>query len=194
VRAAESVRRLDSEISRTGPHIKRSIDMALKEGDKAPSFTLPSSEGGSRSLDDLRKGRWVVLYFYPKDNTPGCTKESCDFRDLNTRFERAGAVIVGISTDGIPSHQKFAAKFTLPFPLLSDEGAKVATAYGVWKEKRMYGRTYMGVERTTVLISSDGRIAKLYPKVRVDGHAETLLAELKGLQQGRPAAAKSARR
>jgi peroxiredoxin Q/BCP len=168
--------------------------MALKVGDKAPSFTLPSSEGGRVSLDALRKDRWVVLYFYPKDDTPGCTKESCDFRDLNSRFEQAGAVIAGISPDGIPSHQQFASKFTLPFPLLSDEGSKVAIAYGVWKEKSLYGRTYMGIERTTFLISPDGRIAKLYPKVRVDGHAEALLAELKGLQQGRPAAAKAARR
>jgi len=168
--------------------------MALKEGDKAPSFTLPSSEGKNISLDELRKDRWVALYFYPKDDTPGCTKEACDFRDLSKRFEQAGAAIVGVSPDGVPSHQKFAAKFTLPFPLLSDEGAKVATAYGVWKEKSLYGRTYMGIERTTFLIRPDGRLAKLYPKVRVDGHAEALLADVKGLQQGRPTAAKSARR
>lgn len=168
--------------------------MALKEGDKAPPFTLPSSEGGNVSLDALRKERWAVLYFYPKDDTPGCTKESCDFRDLNKRFHQAGAVIVGISPDGISSHQKFVAKFTLPFPLLSDEGSKVATAYDVWKEKSMYGRTYMGIERTTFLISPDGRIAKLYPKVKVDGHAEALLADVKELQEGRPAAGKSVRR
>jgi thioredoxin-dependent peroxiredoxin len=165
--------------------------MALKEGDKAPPFTLPSSEGGNISLDALRKERWVVLYFYPKDDTPGCTKESCDFRDQNKRFQQAGAVIVGISPDGLSSHQKFAAKFTLPFPLLSDEGSKVATAYGVWKEKSMYGRTYMGIERTTFLIRPDGRLARLYPKVKVDGHAETLLADLTALRQTEPAAAKS---
>jgi len=167
--------------------------MALKEGDKAPPFNLPNGEGNTVSLDELRKDRWVVLYFYPKDDTPGCTKESCDFRDMNKRFQQAGAVIVGVSPDKIASHQKFAAKFSLPFPLLSDEGAKVATAYGVWKEKSLYGRTYMGIERTTLLISPDGRIAKLFPKVKVDGHAEALLAELKGLQQGGPAA-RSARR
>jgi peroxiredoxin Q/BCP len=165
--------------------------MGLNEGDKAPSFTLPSSEGGSVSLDALRKDRWVVLYFYPKDDTPGCTKEACDFRDLNTRFQQAGAVIMGISPDGISSHRKFVAKFTLPFPLLSDEGSKVATAYGVWKEKSMYGRTYMGIERTTFLIRPDGRVAKLYPKVKVDGHAGALLAELTALRQAEPAAGKS---
>jgi peroxiredoxin Q/BCP len=159
--------------------------MTLKEGDKAPSFTLRNSAGDAVSLDALRKDRWVVLYFYPKDDTPGCTKESCDFRDLHGRFQRAGAVIVGVSPDGVPSHQKFAAKFTLPFLLLSDEGAKVAAAYGVWKEKRLYGRTYMGIERTTFLISPDGRLARIHPKVKVDGHAEALLAELKGLQGNR---------
>jgi len=167
--------------------------MALKEGDKAPPFTLPSSEGGNVSLEALRKERWVVLYFYPKDDTPGCTKESCDFRDLNKRFEQAGAVIVGISPDGLSSHQKFAAKFTLPFPLLSDEGSKVATAYGVWKEKSMYGRTYMGIERTTFLIRPDGRLARLYPKVKVDGHAEALFADLTALRQNKSASAKSVR-
>jgi peroxiredoxin Q/BCP len=165
--------------------------MALKEGDKAPPFTLPSSEGGNVSLEALRKERWVVLYFYPKDDTPGCTKESCDFRDLNKRFQQAGAVIVGISPDGMSSHQKFAAKFTLPFPLLSDEGSQVATAYGVWKKKSMYGRTYMGIERTTFLIRPDGRLARLYPKVKVDGHAEALLADLTALRHNEPAAAKS---
>jgi peroxiredoxin Q/BCP len=167
--------------------------MALKEGDKAPSFTMPSSEGGSSSLDALKKDRWVVLYFYPKDDTPGCTKEACDFRDLKRQFQQAGAVIVGVSPDGAASHQKFSAKFTLPFPLLSDEGSTVATAYGVWKEKSMYGRTYMGVERTTFLIQPDGRVAKIYPKVKVDGHAETLLADVKNLSREQPAA-KPARR
>jgi len=168
--------------------------MALKEGDKAPPFTLPSGEGKNVSLDELRKDRWVVLYFYPKDDTPGCTKESCDLRDLNKQFQQAGAVIVGVSPDKAASHQKFTAKFALPFPLLSDEGAKVATTYGVWKEKSLYGRTYMGIERTTFLISPDGRIARLYPKVKVDGHAEALLADLKTLRQAQPAAAKSTRR
>lgn len=168
--------------------------MALNEGDKAPPFTLPGSEGRNVSLDELRKERWVVLYFYPKDDTPGCTKEACDFRDLTKQFQQAGAVIVGVSPDKVASHQKFAAKFTLPFPLLSDEGSKVATAYGVWKEKSLYGRTYMGIERTTFVISPDGRLARLYPKVKVDGHADALLAELKTLRQAQPAAAKSARR
>jgi peroxiredoxin Q/BCP len=157
--------------------------MALKEGATAPSFALPSNEGGILSLDGLRKNRWVVLYFYPKDDTPGCTKESCDFRDANTLFAKAGAVVVGVSPDDTASHEKFQKKFQLPFPLLSDEGAKVATAYGVWKEKSMYGRTYMGIERTTFLIAPDGRIAKIYPKVKVDGHADALLADLKAAKQ-----------
>jgi peroxiredoxin Q/BCP len=153
--------------------------MPLNEGAAAPPFSLPSHDGRTISLDDLRKERWVVLYFYPKDDTPGCTKEACDFRDLNTRFGRAGAVVVGISPDGVASHQKFQKKFQLPFPLLSDDGANISTAYGVWKEKSMYGRTYMGIERTTFLIAPDGRIAKIFPKVKVDGHAEELLAALK---------------
>jgi thioredoxin-dependent peroxiredoxin len=152
--------------------------MSLKEGGKAPPFTLPDGKGQSRSLDELRHGRWVVLYFYPKDDTPGCTKEACDFRDLNKEFDAAGAVVVGISPDGATSHQKFTTKHRLPFPLLSDEGAKISTAYGVWKEKSMYGRTYMGVERTTLLIDSNGRIAKIFPKVKVDGHADEILSLL----------------
>jgi peroxiredoxin Q/BCP len=157
----------------------------LKIGDRAPTFSLPGGDGRTVSLDELRKDRWVVLYFYPKDDTPGCTKEACDFRDLNKTFAKAGAVVVGISPDNTASHQKFSAKFTLPFPLLSDEGAKVATAYGVWKEKSMYGRNYMGIERTTLLIAPDGRIGKIYPKVKVDGHANALLADLKAARQAR---------
>ncbi len=153
--------------------------MALKEGGKAPAFAIRDREGKTVTLETLRQKGWVVLYFYPKDDTPGCTKEACDFRDLNTLFEKAGAVIVGISPDGAASHQKFSAKFFLPFTLLSDEDKKVSTAYDVWKEKSMYGRTYMGVERTTFLIAPDGKIAKIYPKVKVDGHAEALLGDLK---------------
>ncbi|MBI3621089.1 MAG: thioredoxin-dependent thiol peroxidase [Nitrospirae bacterium] len=168
--------------------------MTLNEGDKAPAFTMPGSDGKLVSLDELRKERWVVLYFYPKDDTPGCTKEACDFRDLKKQFHQAGAVIAGVSPDKIASHQKFAAKFTLPFPLLSDEGSKIATAYGVWKEKSLYGRTYMGVERTTFLIRPDGRLARIYPKVKVDGHADALLADLKELRRQEPAPAKPARR
>jgi peroxiredoxin Q/BCP len=162
--------------------------MALKVGDKAPPFTLRNGDGQSVTLNELRSNRWVVLYFYPKDDTPGCTKEACDFRDLHSRFQRAGAVIAGVSPDGVLSHQKFAAKHTLSFPLLSDEGAKVSTAYGVWKKKHLYGRSYMGIERTTFLISPEGRVAAIHPKVKVDGHAIALLDELKALQQDRPAA------
>jgi peroxiredoxin Q/BCP len=159
---------------------------SLTIGDRAPAFSLPGGDGRAVALETLRKERWVVLYFYPKDDTPGCTKEACDFRDLNKSFAKAGAVVVGISPDSAASHQKFSAKFSLPFPLLSDEGAKVATAYGVWKEKSMYGRTYMGIERTTFLIAPDGRIAKIYPKVKVDGHADALLADLNAARKNAP--------
>ncbi|MEW6325879.1 MAG: peroxiredoxin [Nitrospirota bacterium] len=158
--------------------------MALREGEQAPPFALPGGDGRTVTLDELRRRGWIVLYFYPKDDTPGCTQEACDFRDLNKQFEKAGAVIVGVSPDGGPSHQKFAAKFRLPFPLLSDVDKKVCTAYGVWKQKSMYGRAYMGVERTTVLIAPDGRVAKIYPKVKVTGHADALLAAVKDHRRG----------
>lgn len=154
----------------------------MNEGNNAPAFALPGGDGCTVSLDELRRQGWVVLYFYPKDDTPGCTKEACDFRDHNKRFAQAGAVVVGISPDGVPSHQKFAAKFKLPFSLLSDEGAKIATAYGVWKEKSLYGRMYMGIERTTFLIAPDGHVTKIYPKVKVDGHADALLSDLKAVR------------
>ena len=164
----------------------------LKIGDKAPDFSLKTESGSTVSLKSL-KGTQVVLYFYPKDDTPGCTKEACGFRDSIKAIEKADAVVLGVSMDAADSHAKFIKKYGLPFPLLCDEGGAVSKAYGVYKKKSLYGRTYMGIERTTLLISPDGRIAKLFPKVKVDGHAEALLAELKGLQQGGPAA-RSARR
>jgi len=158
--------------------------VSVKEGGRAPAFSLPAADGRMISLDELRRQGWVVLYFYPKDDTPGCTKEACAFRDMNAMFARVGAVIVGVSPDKTASHQKFQQKYALPFLLLSDEGAKVAAAYGVWKKKSLYGREYMGIERTTFLITPAGRIARIYPKVKVDGHADALLADLKAAKTG----------
>lgn len=146
----------------------------LKEGDKAPAFSLPAGTGEKISLKEL-KGGMVVLYFYPKDLTPGCTQEACDFRDSRTAFKRLGAVVLGISRDSVASHQKFKARHELPFPLLADEEGKVCEAYGVWKEKSLYGRKFMGIERTTFVIGPDGRIARIFPKVKVKGHIDEVL-------------------
>ncbi len=153
--------------------------MALKEGDKAPDFSLPASDGKTVSLKGLA-GKKVVLYFYPKDNTSGCTVEACGFRDSDAKLKKAGAVVLGVSADSIASHQKFAGKYSLPFPLLSDEGAKVASAYGAWGEKSLYGRKYMGMFRMTFLIDEKGKLAKIWLKVKPDGHAEEVLTAIKG--------------
>lgn len=150
----------------------------IQEGKKAPAFTLPTDDGGTVALTAL-KGKKVVLYFYPKDNTSGCTREACDFRDNIKALEKTGAVVIGVSPDGIKSHVNFKTKFGLPFTLLSDEKKEMLASYGVWKEKSMYGRKYMGVERTTVLIDSEGKVAKIFPKVKVDGHVAEVLAALK---------------
>jgi peroxiredoxin Q/BCP len=150
----------------------------IEEGQPAPELSLPASTGETYSLADYRGERAVVLYFYPKDDTPGCTTEACAFRDLAAEFAARGAVILGVSPDSVQSHQKFSAKHGLPFPLLSDPDAAVATRYGVWKEKTMYGRTFMGVERTTVVIDKDGTVRRIFPTVRVDGHADAVLAAL----------------
>lgn len=146
-------------------------------GQKAPSFTLLNDEGKKVSLADFR-GKKVVLYFYPKDDTPGCTKEACSFRDGIDEVQDGGAVVLGVSADSIESHKKFAQKFQLNFPLLSDVDKKVVQAYGVWKEKSLYGRTFMGIERTTFIIDEAGKIAQIFPKVKVDGHLEEVLGEL----------------
>lgn len=148
-------------------------------GELAPDFTLSDGSGASVTLSSLR-GKKVILYFYPKDDTPGCTQESCDFRDRHPDLQAAGAVVLGISPDSVKSHSKFAAKFNLPFPLLADEGSGVATAYGVWKEKSMYGKTYMGVERTTFLIDESGFVQRVWNKVKVTGHSEEVLKAVKG--------------
>jgi thioredoxin-dependent peroxiredoxin len=151
----------------------------LQEGQPAPDFSLRDAAGDTVRLADLR-GKKVILYFYPKDNTPGCTKEACGFRDQYRRFEDRGVVILGVSPDDEASHTEFASRYSLPFRLLADPGGQVASAYGVWKEKNNYGKTYMGVERSTFLIDEQGDLRKLYPKVQVDGHVDELLAALGG--------------
>ena len=128
------------------------------------------------------KGHPVVLYFYPKDDTPGCTKEACAFRDARTDYELAGAKVLGVSPDDVKSHKKFVTKYELPFTLLADPETKACQAYEVWKEKSMYGKTYMGVERTTFVIDKAGKVAKVYPKVKVDGHSDDVLETLRGLR------------
>lgn len=149
----------------------------LQEGQPAPDFTLRDSAGNAISLADFR-GSKVVLYFYPKDDTPGCTKEACDFRDAYSKITDLGAVVLGVSPDDTASHAKFAGKYGLPFTLLADPEGKTAAAYGVWKEKSSYGRTYMGVERTTFIIDEEGRVRKIFPRVKVDGHVDEVLAAL----------------
>ncbi len=154
--------------------------MAVAEGAAAPAFTLESSAGKKVSLKDF-KGKRVVLYFYPKDDTPGCTKEACNFRDAIADLKKAGAVVLGVSPDDVASHQKFIGKFKLPFELLADTDHAVAEKYGVWKEKSMYGKKYMGIERTTFLIDESGKLARIFPKVKVDAHSEEVLGALKAM-------------
>ncbi|MFC3693799.1 peroxiredoxin [Chenggangzhangella methanolivorans] len=153
---------------------------ALTVGSPAPDFELPASGGGSISLASL-KGKAVALYFYPKDDTSGCTKEAIDFNRLKGDFEAAGAVVVGVSPDSVASHDKFRAKHGLGFDLAADEEKSMLEAYGVWREKSMYGKNFMGVARTTVLIDRDGNIAKVWEKVKVDGHADAVLAAVRAL-------------
>ncbi|MEJ8307720.1 thioredoxin-dependent thiol peroxidase [Agrobacterium larrymoorei] len=152
----------------------------LTIGDEAPDFRLPRNGGGDISLSEL-KGKAVVLYFYPKDDTSGCTTEAIDFSALGAEFEAANAVVIGISPDSVKSHDKFAAKHSLTVMLAADEDKSALEAYGVWKEKSMYGKKYMGVERTTFLIAPDGKIAKIWSKVKVPGHAQAVLDEAKAL-------------
>ena len=147
-------------------------------GEKAPSFSLSAlPDGKAVKLADF-KGKKVVLYFYPKDMTPGCTSQACDFRDANEAFAGADAVVLGISPDGIDSHRKFAEKYELPFPLLADEGHALAEKYGVWVEKSMYGRKYLGVQRATFLIDREGKVAAVWPKVKVPGHVAEVAAKI----------------
>jgi peroxiredoxin Q/BCP len=157
---------------------ERIMTKALGVGDQAPELSLPDQHGKSVTLKGLR-GKQVVLYFYQKDDTPGCTKESCDFRDVESQIMRAGALILGVSLDSKESHQKFVKKYGLPFPLLSDEDAAVSKAYGVYKEKNMYGKKYWGIERSTFVIDPAGMIKAVFRKVKVDGHADEVLTALK---------------
>lgn len=152
----------------------------LEPGVKAPPFDLPSDGNGRIKLSGL-KGQKVVLYFYPKDDTSGCTQEAIDFNGLRKQFEKAGAVVIGVSPDPVKAHDKFKAKHGLEFDLLSDESKTMLEAYGVWVEKSMYGRKYMGVERTTFLIGADGKIAQAWNKVKVPGHAKEVLEATKAL-------------
>jgi peroxiredoxin Q/BCP len=154
--------------------------MALNPGSKAPPFSLPATDGRNITLDGL-KGRKVVLYFYPKDDTSGCTLEAQNFQALKQDFAAADTEIIGVSPDSLKSHDKFRSKYGLDFTLASDEEKSMLQAYGVWAEKSMYGRTYMGVERTTVLIDRDGVMAQVWPKVKVQGHAEEVLRAAQAL-------------
>jgi peroxiredoxin Q/BCP len=153
----------------------------LKVGQPAPGFTLPATGGRTISLKDYQGKEAVVLYFYPKDDTPGCTKEACAFRDLESTFAEAGAVILGVSTDPVDSHEAFARKFSLGFPLLADLDASVATAYGAYGTKNFYGKESTGVLRTTFVIDREGILRKIYPNVKVDQHADEVLAFLRTL-------------
>ena len=149
----------------------------LQPGDKAPEFTLPTTTGDIVSLKDLR-GKKVVLFFYPKDNTSGCTKEACSFRDNLARVKKKGALLFGISADSVKSHKKFTDKYELNFPLLSDESREVVHAYDVWKKKSFMGRNYMGIVRTTFIIDEKGKIAHIFPNVKVEGHTDEVLQQL----------------
>ncbi len=149
----------------------------LKAGDAAPGFTVPDESGVPVSLSQFA-GKRVVLYFYPKDDTPGCTREACAFRDGKAQLKRRDAVVLGVSADSSESHRKFKAKYSLPFTLLSDSEKEVAIAYGVWKEKKNYGRTYMGIDRSTFLIGPDGKIERVFRGVKVDGHMNQVLDAL----------------
>ena len=151
--------------------------MALKAGDKAPEILGVNQDGKEIRLSDFA-GKKLVLYFYPKDNTSGCTKEACDFRDSIKTFENKETVILGISKDSIESHKNFKSKYNLPFALLSDEEGQMVNDYGVWKEKSMYGKKYMGIERTTFLIDEKGKIKEIWNKVKVPGHVQDIISKL----------------
>jgi thioredoxin-dependent peroxiredoxin len=160
-------------------------------GDLAPDFQLKDQQGQDVKLSGLR-GQHVVLYFYPKDDTPGCTREACDFRDEHSALRQAGAVVLGVSPDDSARHQKFATKYALPFPLLADTEHQVAEAYGVWGEKSLYGRKFLGITRATFLLDTEGRVARVWPKVKVEGHAREVLSSLRGDAPAPEAPAKKA--
>ncbi len=152
-------------------------ELKLREGDLAPDFTAPTNGGGKVTLADLR-GKHVILYFYPKDDTPGCTKEACAFRDAFAAIKKQGAVVLGLSVDSVKAHDKFAAKFKLPFILIADQDRKIVETYGVWGEKVFMGRKYQGTHRVTFWIGPDGRIRKIWPQVKPEEHAREVLAAL----------------
>lgn len=152
----------------------------IEAGKKAPAFSLEDQHGQTVKLSALA-GKVVVLYFYPKDDTPGCTTEACSFRDEHTKLQKAGAVVLGVSPDDVKRHAKFAAKYELPFSLLADTEHAVAERYGAWGEKSLYGRKFMGILRSTFLIGKDGKVARVWPKVRPAGHAEEVLEAIKAL-------------
>ena len=152
----------------------------IEEGATAPDFTLPADDGRKVKLSDFR-GKPVVLYFYPKDDTPGCTKEACAFRDRSQDLKDRGAVVLGVSPDDVGSHMAFRDLYSLNFPLLADTDHRVAETYGAWREKNMYGKTSMGIQRSTFLIDGDGKVRKVWKKVNVDGHDEQVLVALAGL-------------
>jgi thioredoxin-dependent peroxiredoxin len=154
--------------------------MTVNAGDKAPDFSMPTDGGGTVSLSDL-KGKKVVLYFYPKDDTPGCTKEACAFRDALPDFSGVDAVVIGVSRDPVKSHDKFKAKYELNFPIASDEDGKASEAYGTWVEKSMYGKKYMGMERATFVIDGQGIVRNVWRKVKVDGHAAEVLKAVQAI-------------
>ncbi len=153
------------------------LKLELQEGDRAPSFSAATNGGGSVKLAEYQ-GRNVILYFYPKDDTPGCTKEACAFRDHFAAFKQKGAVILGVSVDPVKAHDKFVEKYKLPFTLLADVDKKIVAAYGVWGQKTFMGRKYLGIHRVTFLIGPDGKIKKIWPKVKPEEHAEEVLAAL----------------
>jgi len=153
----------------------------LEVGDQAPAFELQDQDGATHSLKDYQ-GRWLVLYFYPKDDTPGCTKEACGFRDASDGLAALDAAVIGVSADDAAAHRKFAQKYELNFPLLVDPEKSVLEGYGAWTEKQMYGKRYMGVARITYLIDPDGRIAQVWPKVKAEGHADEVRAALEALR------------
>jgi peroxiredoxin Q/BCP len=157
--------------------------VTLEAGEPAPDFDLPDQAGVRHRLADYR-GQTVVLYFYPKDDTPGCTKEACSFRDNEPAIRAEGAVVLGVSADSAPSHQRFREKYDLPFPLLVDEGAEVATAYGAWGEKELYGRRSVGMTRSTFIIGPDGVLTKVWKRARAEGHGEAVLAALRSGARG----------
>jgi peroxiredoxin Q/BCP len=155
----------------------KEIQLKLKEGDPAPEFSAVTNGGKKVSLADF-KGKSVVLYFYPRDDTPGCTREACAFRDHFAAFQQRGAVVLGVSTDPVKAHDKFAEKFKLPFPLLADEDKKIVSAYGAWGEKSFMGRKFQGTYRVTFLIGPDGRIKRIWPLVKPEAHAAEVLAAI----------------